>query len=87
MTGFAEELGAAFMLQNMVLVYETQVCDKERFRNKSVKQTREAGTVHAWVHIYFNDTFRKLLRYFYFFNLIFGSMTLCTIGLNIDDTQ
>ena len=36
--------------------------------------------------IYFNDTFCKLLRYF-FFQLIFGSSTLCAIGLNIDGTQ
>jgi len=52
MTGFGEELSATFQLQNVLLAYETQVCGKERFRNKSAKQTREADTARARVYTF-----------------------------------
>jgi len=43
---------ATFHLQNVVLAYETQVCGKERFRNKSAKQTRGADPTQARVYIF-----------------------------------
>jgi len=52
MTGFGEEISATFRLQNVVLAYETQVCGKERFRNKSAKRTREADTARNKVYIF-----------------------------------
>ena len=49
MTGLGKDLCVKFQLQNLVLAYETQVCGKERFRNKSAKQTRGADTALARV--------------------------------------
>jgi len=52
MTGFGAEISATFQLQNVVLAYETHVCGKERFRNKSKKQTRGAVTARDKVYIF-----------------------------------
>jgi hypothetical protein len=67
MTGFGEELSATFRLQNLLLAYETQMYGKERFRNKSAKQTRDQ-TLPGPGSIHLNDTFCKLLRNSYFLN-------------------